>query len=279
MTIGSTVRCTLVSLIVAACGGRQADTASDAAPPAASTPPVIEIAGNEFAFQAPDTFPAGPVTVRLRNDGMELHHVQLVRLEEGKTLADLASVQTYVPWAELAGGPNSPAPGGGVSEVQVTLSPGNYAIICVIPSPDGVPHIAKGMMKAVTVLGPPATAVPPEPDLTVTLTDYDFVFSTPLTAGRHLLRVVVEATQPHEIFLARLEPGKSAEDLARWVEKPDGTPPGVPVGGTTGLNPGQVNLIPLDLLPGEYGLFCFMPDAKDGKPHIVYGMIKQIRIA
>jgi len=36
--------------------------------------------------------------------------------------------------------------------------------------------------------------------------------------------------------------------------------------------------VDLDLAPGEYGLLCFLPDAKDGKPHFVHGMHKQITV-
>jgi hypothetical protein len=33
-----------------------------------------------------------------------------------------------------------------------------------------------------------------------------------------------------------------------------------------------------DLTPGEYLLICFLPDAKDGKPHFVHGMMQQIKV-
>jgi hypothetical protein len=35
----------------------------------------------------------------------------------------------------------------------MNLTPGNYALICLIPSPDGVPHVAKGMMVPIEVAG------------------------------------------------------------------------------------------------------------------------------
>lgn len=31
--------------------------------------------------------------------------------------------------------------------------------------------------------------------------------------------------------------------------------------------------------PGDYGLICFVPDAKDGKPHLVHGMVKTIKVS
>ena len=34
----------------------------------------------------------------------------------------------------------------------------------------------------------------------------------------------------------------------------------------------------VDLEPGEYALICFIPDDKDGKPHVAHGMISQITV-
>ena len=30
--------------------------------------------------------------------------------------------------------------------------------------------------------------------------------------------------------------------------------------------------------PGDYTLLCFVPDAKDGKPHIAHGMVKNFTV-
>jgi len=58
----------------------------------------------------------------------------------------------------------------------------------------------------------------------------------------------------------------------------DGPPPLEPVGGTAGMGRGVSNDLILDLAPGEYGLFCFVPDAKDGRPHVAHGMVKQVTV-
>ena len=52
----------------------------------------------------------------------------------------------------------------------------------------------------------------------------------------------------------------------------------MPAGGITGLAPGQENLLTVDLQPGEYALYCFWPDAKDGQEHVKHGMFKQITV-
>ena len=59
----------------------------------------------------------------------------------------------------------------------------------------------------------------------MTLNDYSFTTSKPITAGRHTIKIENEASQSHELVLARLAPGKKAEDLPAWVEKQVGHRP------------------------------------------------------
>ena len=93
-----------------------------------------------------------------------------------------------------------------------------------------------------------------------------------------MIRIENDAAQPHEMFIAQLAPGKKPSDLAKWVENPQGPPPGKPMGGISGMMKGGVVYLPVDLAPGEYGLFCFLPDAKDGKLHIEHGMMTQFTV-
>ena len=164
------------------------------------------------------------------------------------------------------------------------LTPGTYAVICVIPAADGMPHVMKGMGHTITVVGGKTgaskspTAKVGAPDITVDLADYSFTISRPLTRGHHVIRVRNTATQSHEMFVARLAPGKKAGDAMAWLESPKGPPPLTPLGGTVGLAHGVSNDIALDLTPGDYALFCFIPDAKDGKPHVAHGMVKSFTV-
>src|SRR2546429_48973 len=56
--------------------------------PRAAGPSLVTITATDYAFGVPDTLPAGLTTFRLVNQGKELHHANLVRLGEGKTVAD-----------------------------------------------------------------------------------------------------------------------------------------------------------------------------------------------
>jgi len=246
-------------------------------------PNVIRITAHDFSYTVPDAIPAGLTTIEMTNDGRDLHHAIFFRLEGDKHLADLqAAMKAAGPmptWAVPIGGPNGPAPGG-TATATLNLKPGRYVIMCVIPGADGVPHVMKGMAKEVMVTGK-ADAAPsyPKADVNLRLSDYAFGFDKPLTAGHHVVQVTVAPGQPHEIVVVRLAPGKTIEDFAKWGEKPSGPPPAELVGGLApmlGESPAQFSL---DLTPGNYGVICFVPDGKDGKPHFLHGMSHEFKVA
>ena len=264
-----------------------ATPAARVAKSSAAAPRVVTVKTMDYAFEAPASIPAGATTFRIVNAGREMHHVWLVKLEQGKTVGDymqamqaLAKGEAPPPaWAIDMGGPQMGMPGA-LADGTVNLEAGSYVIVCHIPAADGVPHSAKGMYKALTVTANAAPAAEPKADVTMTLRDYDFAFSAPLTAGRQTVRIVNEAEQFHEAFIARLLPGKTAAEALKWVETGmQGPPPMELVGGTTGLAQGRGMQFTADFTPGEYALLCFLPDKADGKPHVAHGMMKQITVA
>jgi len=250
----------------------------------ASDPAVVTVTASDFAFKAPDTLAAGNTTIRLVNQGKELHQVQLIKLEEGKTLADVAqALKSGGPppaWVKFVGGPNGVAPG---QEAKATsaLAPGQYAYLCLIPSPDGVMHAAKGMARPFTVRddSTASSAQQPSADVTIKLVDYDFQPSQPLKPGPQTILVENAGPQPHELVLLRLAPGKKVEDFATWSETGmKGPPPAEALGGVTLLDKGERGTFSANLTPGEYGFICYFPDKKDGKPHLAHGMMKTFKV-
>lgn len=270
----------LVVSVIAACA-----PAPDADPPPVA-PPVVTFQATDFAFTGPGTIPAGHTTIRMEAAAeAEMHHVQLVKLDGGRTVADLmaalAEPGPLPDWAELHGGPNAVAPGG-VSEAVVELTEGGWAAICVIPGPGGL-HVAQGMVHTFTVTANPAPAPAPDAHLVMTLSDYTFAFSAPPTAGTHTIRVENTGSQPHEVVLARLDEGKTVQDLVDFIVAmeaggPPSPPPGMPIGGVTNFNPGVVNWFTATLTPGEYAIVCVFPDTGDGRPHMFHGMMHQFTI-
>lgn len=240
------------------------------------------IYAKDFTFESPDTISAGLTTFHLVNEGPNLHHVQLVRLDSGKTAADFeAALKNPGPpprWATFVGGPNAPAPGASF-DATFDVPAGNYVVTCLVDIPDHTPHFAKGMTRPLTVVAAAGTpAVAPTADITVSLTDYAFDVKGALTAGKHTVKIENNGPQPHELELIRFEPGKTMKDLGAWMAKPEGPPPAVPIGGVAATAIGTASFVTFDLTPGKYVMVCFIPDGKDGKPHLDHGMMKEFTI-
>lgn len=281
----------LLSAVLAGCKSDRPPAAAAATPAAASeslnaadAPATITVTASDYALELSSRVPAGAVRLHLVNHGKEFHQAQVIKLEQGKTVADFAAAMKQgggapPSWVRFVGGPNGIAPGQ-ETDATIVLPPGQYAVLCFIPSPDGIPHIMKGMIHPFEVTGGTNIAgALPAADNTITLTDYTFEAAKPLAAGRQTILVYNAGPQPHELVLIKLGPGKSVEDFGNWAEGGmKGPPPAMPVGGVTFLDKGARGVFTADLTPGEYGLICFVPDAKDGKPHLAHGMTKQVTV-
>jgi uncharacterized cupredoxin-like copper-binding protein len=254
-------------------------------PSLASFDPVMHVAvihAKDFSFDAPDSITAGLTSFHFVNDGPNLHHVQLARLDSGKTMADfVAATKTPGPtpkWVVFTGGPNAASPGS-ATDATVILEPGNYVVLCFVDTPDKVPHFAKGMLRPLKVVRNPGPKMPePAADITVGLSDYAFGVQGGLVAGKHMIKVTNTATQTHEIAVVRLAPGKSLKEAAEFLYKPVGPPPMDIIGGVSGMDAGTIAYFPADFTPGNYAFVCFVPDSKDGKPHTEHGMVKEFTV-
>ena len=240
------------------------------------------ITATDYAFGAPDTIAAGLTTLRMANVGREPHQAGLVRIDSGKTTADIVTGLRAIappPWMVFVGGPDVVAPGD-TSNATQWLRPGAYWLVCFFPSADGKMHLEKGMLRPLVVKGPaPAADAEPAGDVAITLNDYGFEISAPLSAGAHAMRAVNAGPQLHEVMVLALAPGKSLTDVQAWAAGGmKGTPPARPLGGIVALSKGEQATFTVTLAPGNYLLACFVTDAKDGKPHLMHGMAKQIKV-
>ena len=246
--------------------------------------PVVTVHASEFAFSAPKSIGAGQTTFRLVNDGKMLHHITILKLEQGKTMQDLEAAMK-VPdapppaWLVPVGGPNAAVPGATI-EATLDLAPGNYVLVCMIPSPgDPTPHMMKGMVAPLTVSpaggvtqAGGAVAPTPAPDVHLVVKDYGFQFSKPITAGKHTIHVMNEGPQEHEVIMLKLAPGKHVADFNTWaLGDMKGPPPAMPIAGMAAMANGRTGIFTDDFTPGTYAITCFVP-APDKKMHSEHGM-------
>jgi len=254
----------------------------------ASAANVVIVVAHDFAFDLAPSIPGGLTTFELRNRGAQSHHLEIVRLDSGKTASDALAALIKAgrgprpAWLHSIGGPNAATPGES-SNATLVLAPGSYLAFCEIPGPTAARHYMKGMVKPfiVTASGRPG-ALPPA-DIALNLVDFDFVLSHPLTRGHHVLAVSNAGSQRHMVAIKRFPndypAGTTARDLTAWALDPQGrAAPGANEGGVTEISPGTTVVMSRDFRPGRYLLICFSADEKDGKPHFKHGMQKEITI-
>jgi plastocyanin len=251
-------------------------------PPTAN---VVTVMAGDYTFQAPDTIPAGLTTLMLKNLGKEVHQVIMMRLDSGKTVADLQPLFTDpeapIPaWLYFPLGVNGIVSGDSAN-ATATLEPGHYVMVCFLPSPDGAPHVAKGMVRTIEVTASTAALAPePTADLVITAKDYTWDVSAPITAGTHTIRMENAGPQLHEVQIFQLAPGKATADFTAWLQGGmKGEPPAKPVGGFAGPTPGGHGFFTTTFAPGTYVFVCFVPDKGDFKPHVMHGMVKEITVS
>ena len=253
-------------------------------PSGSAQPPEVVIVSEEYAFSGPKRIDGGWKTIRFKNQGREIHHVQFLRLPAEKTIKDfneaLASDSTRLPsWVVRFGGVNSVMPGEEAT-VIINLDPGEYVLICGIPDRRGLPHVIRGMSKSLQVTSSnhePEDA--PIADVTVVMKDFSYAFDRPLTAGKRMVRVRNDGSQAHEMLLLKIAPGASVQDFLRLYEPGNlGNPAGRTIGGLTGLSPGREAFLPLHVEPGRYGILCFLADPRRRTPHFMAGMWMDIDV-
>lgn len=280
----------LVGAVAAACGG------GEAALPEVSV--TAATATNEYTFTAPDSFAGGIVRVKLNNAGKESHHAQLIRLNDGVTLPQFQqtlqaagqanfegpAVGQLFAMVTFQGGPAPILPGKS-TEVVLNLQQGQYVMLCFLPDPMGVPHLAKGMIKPVSVTAAAASQPqPPKAAGSVELNDFAFTaIPSDLKAGKHTWAVINKGKEIHEMGMIRLK--APAADVQKALTAPPGsTPPAGPppfedAGGFQAIAPGMTGWTTVDLAKGEYALVCFVPSpANQGKPHVALGMFRSFTV-
>ena len=250
----------------------------------------LTVMAMDYSLTAPQQIPAGRTRIEIMNHGTEPHQAALVRLKPGRTrdeylaaLAQGALAQSLEPASEVGtfvAGPNGAQPGR-TSQVTADLAPGHYIVMCLIPSPDGTPHILKGMITELDVTGPeqePTQQTKRAP--VVHLREFHFGvpkrFMKAASTGAPV-DVINDGKQAHEMDVAQLPDGVDVADIVAWFDHPLFTPepyppPQVDIAGTTMIAPGGKARIRLHLPAGRYALVCFLPDAASGTSHLHQGM-------
>ncbi|HUQ40228.1 MAG TPA: hypothetical protein VM030_08735 [Acidimicrobiales bacterium] len=287
-----------LGLVAAGCGSDDDKAADDTTTTAAAakTPPVFEFhatddaAGEHFKFSVPENVTGGAVTLKLVNDGKELHDLQLVKAAPGHTLAEFlkefGSEEAPVSeWIEAAGGVGGTPPGQ-TNQVTLELEPGTYWYVCTESTEKGekeISHANSGMSGEITIAGDSEASLP-DTDASIVAKEYSFA-PTGLKAGKNTFTFTNEGAQLHHAGIVPLMPGKTFADAKAALtsqEEPTGPPPidfekSV---FTAVVSGGKSMVVDATLAAGTYALLCFMPDkGTAGPPHVAKGMLVELKVA
>jgi hypothetical protein len=162
---------------------------------------------------------------------------------------------------------------GASATVTLTLDPGTYVLYCLLPSPDGVTHAARGMVQQVTVTEGPGDPLPAASG-TITATDFAFDRLPSLEPGTATIRLRNRAGQLHELNLVELTAAGTIDDVVDWYRRHEGPPPMRSLGGVVVPAAGEANAT-FDLEQGAtYAFVCAIPDMSgDFAPHLTKGMV------
>jgi hypothetical protein len=246
----------------------------------------VEVTLDDFSFRTASAgVKPGVTTVAVTNVGAEAHQLQIGRPSHGLTAENFATrlerdgeaeVLGQVQWV---GGPNA-VPAGGEEEAVVELAPGDYLMVCFMPSPDGTAHLMKGMVSTLHVDAGVASTDLPRPDETIVVEDFRIALPEGVR-GHGLVEMRNEGDQGHEVIFVRANDGSTIADAFAWYGSDQSTPPPFTFAGGIGeAEPGHSAFARLDLPPGDYAAVCFLPDlAGDGQPHAKHGMVTQFTVA
>jgi len=259
-----------------------------------------------YEYGLPARMTGGWNRFTLRNRGVEDHHAMIMKLADGKTFDDLtaASKETLksmgphgvtdfsamTALGTALGGPGSVSPGEESSTI-LELAPGQYAVLCLIPGKDGMPHYAMGMMHELEVTDAAASAPAGPPATALEIELKDFAFSglpKQVPAGEHVIQITNAGDELHETVFYRLADGVGFDQALEMLgAPPSATPaaegaaaPFTAIGGCAPMSPGAANWAIETFSPGEHFAICFVPDlAKQGMPHFAEGMVQPFTVA
>jgi hypothetical protein len=111
----------------------------------------VTIAASDYAYQVPDTMPAGVTTLALANHGAFFHEMMVMRLKPGRTLAEALQAKTPDERRAVLDGTVAivfAQPGQeSIGRVTIDLTSGQrYVIVCnVRDAADKPSHVTMGM--------------------------------------------------------------------------------------------------------------------------------------
>jgi hypothetical protein len=226
--------------------------------------------GRQTEMTAPRSVEGGVVRVRFSNEAQGDHGLQLAYVDEGRSPQEGLRMgaawgeegRPLPDWVHFQGGVGSIRPGTAQSVTQ-ELPAGRYVAVDIDSNAAAFFEVTEG-----------EGGEEPSAPGTIEASEYKFE-SSGLQSGRRQVVVDNVGAEPHFVAAGRLKPGKTIDDVRRFIRTEEGEEPFVEEGSfdTAIVDGGVKQAIELNVPAGEYAFMCFIPDRAGGPPHVAKGMI------
>lgn len=280
MTKASSLVLVLAAIVGPACG--QAAVPAPAPPPSPVPPPELVVDGTDGTITGPDTVAAGWIKLSAQNLKPRTTCGLFVRLNDGVTPSAFAEAIKAGPTPQVQAMVSfeGSIPFAAPAELYLRARPGPHAFVCFVQSASGPPAAKLKMVTVTSATDKPVAE--PRSEIAVTWRDFVFEFPSEIRSGPRTVKVVNAGQQIHEMPIVTLAPGKTTADVLALLSAPRGPgqppPPFETVGGIGPIAPGGAAIFTLDLKPGTYYAFCFIPDPGTRTAHAGLGMVKEITV-
>jgi uncharacterized cupredoxin-like copper-binding protein len=236
---------------------------------------VLTVAAVDYGFEFTGEPVSGLVTIEFNNEGDELHHGIIGKIDEGKTKDDVIDFLQNSgdgpppDWYDDSAIDVGTVDPGRSQTVQVDLAEaGTYVFLCFMPTVGGgPPHAFQGMVETVEVAEGPSEDGPLATEVTVELTEYAIEIDEEIAAGRVSLEVRNAGTEAHDFMVIQVDEGVASADIDKWFEEgQEGEAPIHFFAGTHEFDPGRSVRLEFELEAGKYQFICGV-ETDDGKKH------------
>jgi hypothetical protein len=243
-----------------------------------------EPGSGQFKISAPASVSGGVVEVNFKNSGTQPHEAQLVRVEGSHTqdevVQTLSGDNSSVPnWLFAEGGVGSTPPGQSKA-ARVKLGPGSYFVVDTGSDQNNNSFAKAGAIVAMTVTGDSGGTVS-QSGARIEARDYEFTLPT-LKAGSQSITFNNVGHQPHLLFAAPVQPGKTVEDVKTALTSQDqSSQPPIDFNKATSVAAieGTKSIATrISLEKGNYVFICFLSDRGGGPPHFTLGMLQEAAV-
>ena len=280
------------TVVLAACGGDDKKSSSEGDKPTTLRITASQPASGQYRIDVPASVKVGGIVkIEFHNADKVIREAQLIRIDGAHTIDEvLAKREVPRPdWLHVAGGVGSTKPGQTSTTFQ-ELPAGRYVVVDTNSGEgsDAPDYYTKGALAPLQVTGGGKAGHLPPGEGVITIKERAPGFlSTTLKPGSHMVLIDNISSEPYDVAVEPILPGKTLEDIRKYLRSGSSGPSPFDDAHTMftpqieGSDPDQVTrqVVQLDLQPGRYALTSYLTTRADGPSPAAKGFVIEVDVA